>query len=202
MKLYSIIPAAGKSKRMKSNKYLLPLSCNKTIIECTIENLLKSNIDKIYLVTYDMNPLNNLINKYPINVCINNNINSQMSDSIKIALNSIIKREKEISDKTGLMIALADQPAVMTKTINIIIDEYLNHPYKIVIPTYQDKRGHPTIFPYKLIKEIYFEPTLREIIKKHKEKVLHKKINDKGIILDIDYPEDYSYILNYLKTND
>jgi len=73
-------------------------------------------------------------------------------------------------------------------------------PTKIVIPTFKGRRGHPTIFPYNIIKEIYVAETLRDVIGKYEDNILLFETDDEGIILDIDTPEDYEYVMEYVKS--
>jgi molybdenum cofactor cytidylyltransferase len=64
-----------------------------------------------------------------------------------------------------------------------------------VLPVYQGKRGHPVILDRKK-----YEPELldlhgdvggREIVQKHPEDVLEVAVASKGVLMDIDAPEDY-----------
>ena len=66
-------------------------------------------------------------------------------------------------------------------------------------PTFQDRRGHPTLFPKALLAEIYQGFNLREIIGRHPDKVTLLPVEDEGVVLDMDTPEDYREICRRLE---
>jgi CTP:molybdopterin cytidylyltransferase MocA len=67
-------------------------------------------------------------------------------------------------------------------------------PGRIIIPTYQDRRGHPTLFPRALLAEIQQGTNLREIIGRHPHKVMLLPVADEGVVLEMDTPEEYREI--------
>jgi CTP:molybdopterin cytidylyltransferase MocA len=191
----AIIPAAGRSKRMGSFKYLLPFIEKKTVIECCIENLFLSNISDIYVVLSENSLLIEAVKKYPVNILINDKENTHMADSIKIGLNSVKGQNK------GVLIALGDQPFIQIDTYKKIIESFTENSTRIVIPCFNSRKGHPVIFPLSIIKDLYDNETLRDVIEKHKDKVLLLNVDDEGILLDIDTEEDYNYLLKLVKNN-
>jgi molybdenum cofactor cytidylyltransferase len=197
MPIEVIMPAAGKSKRMGKNKYLLTLG-KKTIIEHCIANLVNADIGNIYVVLNDENQdIQDYIKKYNINIVINNLKDSYMADSIRLALNRI---STDNALECGILITPADMPLIQSKTIKEIIDLSHKNPSSIVIPTYNGKRGHPTIFPYNIIKELNYAETLLDVIDIHKNSLLLYPVNDTGVTLDIDTVDDYEYAKEIYRT--
>jgi len=68
-------------------------------------------------------------------------------------------------------------------------------PGRIIIPVYQGRKGHPTLFPYHVIMELRKCETLRDLIHSHGERILYLGVTDEGTVLDMDTPEDYQKIL-------
>lgn len=202
MPLYAVMPAAGRSRRMGKCKYTLFVYNNKTVIECAIENILLSGILDIFVVLNGEDAVVKAVSTYNVRICQNDNEHSYMADSIRIALNKISIDNPNMDEKTGIMIALADQPVIKSATIKKIIDIYAADPKKIVIPTFKGRRGHPTIFPYYIIKDLSEMETLRDVIGKHEDKILLLETDDEGIILDIDTPGDYEYVMEYIKSKE
>lgn len=202
MPMYAVMPAAGRSRRMGKCKYTLPVYNNKTVIECALENILLSGISDIVVVLSGEDAVKEIVSAYKVRICLNNNEHSYMADSIRIALKEIPLINPHMDEKTGIMIALADQPVIKPATIKKTIDLYVANPNKIVIPTLKGRRGHPTIFPYNIIKELYLTETLRDVIGKHEDDVLLFETDDEGVILDIDTPGDYEYVMEYIKNKE
>jgi molybdenum cofactor cytidylyltransferase len=191
MIIYNIIPAAGKSKRMNRNKYLLKIN-NKSMITTVIDNLLYAKLSNIYLVTSDNSPVFNEVKNYNnITILINNLESSEMADSIRVALKHI-----NASNSDGILITPADIPLVKVDTINELIRNFKKNKDKIIIPIYKDRKGHPVIFPSKIIYDLFNENTLRDVIKKHENDILYCNVHDEGILLDIDTEEDYKKIMH------
>ena len=189
MIIYNIIPAAGKSKRMGVNKYLLPIN-NKSMISAVIDNLIKANLKQIYVVISKNNDIYNKIKEYNnINILINDLDSSEMADSIKVALKNI-----NASDSDGILITPADIPLIKVDTIKGLIKSFIENKNKIIIPIYKGRKGHPVILPSKIIYDLFNENTLRDVIKKHKDEILYFKVNDEGILLDIDNEDDYKKV--------
>lgn len=192
MIIYSIIPAAGKSKRMKINKYLLTLQ-NKSLIRNTIDNLLDAELNDIYLILGENSSIQSEVKDYKIHILVNNLKISEMADSIKIALNNI-----NASNEDGILITPADIPLVKIDTIKHIVKSFIENKDKIIIPIYKGRKGHPVIFPSKIIYDLFNENTLRDILKKHEYAIFYCKVNDEGILLDIDSIEDYERVKHLL----
>lgn len=186
MTLYTIIPAAGKSKRMGTNKYLLPIN-NKSMIRCIIDNLLNANLTHIYLVLSENSPIYNEVADYHnINILINNLDSSEMADSIKIALKNI-----KMTDDDGVLIMLADMPFIKKDTLIQLTKHFFLHKNHIIIPLYKGRKGHPIIIPSKIIYELFFANTLRDVIKNNESSIFYLDVNDKAILMDLDTIEDY-----------
>jgi molybdenum cofactor cytidylyltransferase len=189
MIIYNIIPAAGKSKRMGVNKYLLPIN-NKSMIRAVVDNLLAANLENIYLVISKNSDIYGEVKDYNIKILINDLESSEMADSIRIALKHI-----NANNSKGILITPADIPLVKVDTLNELIKNFTENKDKIIIPIYKGRKGHPVIFPSKIIYDLFNENTLRDVIKKYEDKVHYIKVNDKGILFDIDTEEDYKKII-------
>jgi molybdenum cofactor cytidylyltransferase len=189
MRLYTIIPAAGKSKRMGINKYLLSIN-NKSMIRMVIDNLLDADLENIYLVLSENSPIYNEVADYQkINILINNLEPSEMADSIRIALKNI-----NMTDEDGVLITPADMPFINKDTLKLLTKYFVLHKNHITIPIYKGRKGHPIIIPSKIIYELFFANTLRDVIKNNESSIFYVEVNDKAILMDIDTVEDYKNI--------
>lgn len=186
--IWAIILAAGESRRMGSPKMLLQYK-GKTIIENVIDNVIASGADKVLLVLGSSgDELLKIIGELPVKHCYNENYKLGMLSSVKCGLNFIP------ADTGAALIFLGDQPMIGTDIINIVIEAYRREGKGIVMPVFNNKRGHPLLIDFKYRKEIQNldpEEGLRALARKFAHDVLEVKVNTPDILKDIDTREDY-----------
>ena len=185
MKICMIITAAGMSTRQKRNKLLIR-SNDETIIEKTINNFLKNNLNIFIVVGHQkelMIPI--LENRFgnDINIVENKEYYSGLASSLKAGLAAA----GDSYDYFGF--CNGDKPYIKIKTIESLLN-YLDENKPIVLmPLYQEQSGHPIFFSKKLIDEfelISGDMGGREIIKNHPDVLTYLPVNDVGVILDMD----------------
>lgn len=189
----ALLLAAGKGERMGGVKQLLSLG-KKRMIEAALDNLHNSRCDEIIVVLgFAVDEVRPLVEgKERVKVVINPQFEDGMSTSIHQGLKKISPRA------TGILIALADQPFIPPEVMNALIESFKTGNKGIVLPAYEGKRGHPVI----LDREKYEGELLalqgdvggKEIVGKHPEDVLEVEVASKGVLMDIDAPEDYQAI--------
>jgi len=195
----AILLAAGESRRMGSLKQLLPFG-ERTVIETCIANLLASTVNEIIVVLgHKAEEIAPTIEKYPVKTTINPEYADGMASSIKAGINVVN------NSTTAFLFALVDQPLIDPTIIDSIIDGYqanLRSGKKIVIPQYQGKGGHPTIFDAALrdqIQNIDFKVGLKQVKDQHLNQVLYLAVDDPRVVEDMDYWQDYQRQLSLLK---
>lgn len=189
LKNRAIILAAGSSTRMGSQKMLLPYG-ESTILETVIQNVLSSAVDSVLVVLgANHDQIRQVIDPLPVEVCINDKHESGM-------LSSVICGFSALPDDTGTaLLFLGDQPEIPPQVSNAIIEAYNDSLHGIVIPLTNHRRGHPLLVDYKYKREIGkldLEKGLRTLMHHFPEDVLEVEVEEPGILLDIDTPEDYS----------
>ncbi len=113
-------------------------------------------------------------------------------------LSSLKKALENISPESeGFFLNPVDYPAVKEETYRRIVREWSSQKHKIMIPAYRGRRGHPPIFPRSYISKILNLPDdinggVRAVFPKRDKGILTIETNDKGVIIDIDTPEEYS----------
>lgn len=129
--------------------------------------------------------ISGLIDGLPINIVVNNNYNSEMAESVRTGLRAVDK------SSTGVLICLSDHPLVSVDTLRMLVNMHIEQPGKIIIPLHNGKRGHPSLFPVNVLRELFDGLNLREVINKSPEKIVLADVVDEGVILDMDTMEDY-----------
>ena len=89
-----------------------------------------------------------------------------------------------------------DYPLVRPETVSAIASAFRAAPAPdaIVIPRFNGKRGHPVCIGEDLRKEALQMPDgaqARELIHRHENQIRDVDVADRGIITDIDTPEQY-----------
>jgi molybdenum cofactor cytidylyltransferase len=190
---WAIILAAGSSRRMGSQKLVLPYA-ESTIIETVIDNVLRSNVDHVLVVLgANHEKIRNTIGDKPVRFCHNQGHENGM-------LSSVICGMKNLPDDTGsALIFLGDQPGIPPAVTNAVIEAYNENLKGIVIPVYNHRRGHPLLVDMKYRKKmesIDLEEGLRTLRHHFPEDVLEVEVDEAGILVDIDTKEDYKKATN------
>jgi molybdenum cofactor cytidylyltransferase len=129
----------------------------------------------------------------------NNEYKKGMLTSVWSGLNSLSKSSEYI------LFTLGDMPLIKIETFNELTSSAINNKTIILAPTYRGKRGHPLIVNKSQIPDIYQlsgPGGLRTLLSKHPERITLHKVNDEGIIIDIDTIEDYNMYLKKQKGDD
>jgi molybdenum cofactor cytidylyltransferase len=185
----AIILAAGQSRRMGRPKMLLPWG-NRTVIEHVVATFLKAGVDEIVIVTgAEQERVEKAIAGYPVRAAHNRDYaTGEMLSSLQCGLRELPAQMQ------AALIGLGDQPQVREESIRAICDAYLNRPSKLIVPSFQRKRGHPWLMARPLWDEILaLRPpeTPRDFLNNHAGDILYVNMATPTILADLDTPEDY-----------
>jgi molybdenum cofactor cytidylyltransferase len=92
----------------------------------------------------------------------------------------------------GMLVCLVDHPLISAELAARVIEAFEREKNKIVIPTYQGKRGHPVVFPAALYQELLAAPEeigARAVVRAHAKDVLEIPVEEEGVILNLNDPE-------------
>jgi molybdenum cofactor cytidylyltransferase len=187
-KIWSIILAAGESKRMGSPKMLMALN-GSTILENVIQHVAGSDSDGILVVlgAY-LKDISAVVSRYSVLQCNNENFREGMLSSVKCGFRNLP------DDTDAVLVFQGDQPFISAGTINSLIEAYRQSEKGIVLPVYKGKRGHPLLLDIKYRGEVEaLDPDegLRGITRLHSDEILEVESEESGILRDIDTLEDY-----------
>lgn len=183
--LSAIIVAAGLSSRMGSFKPLLPLG-GKPMLRLAIDNMRLAGADEIIVVTgYRAQELRSIIADADAKEVHNPDYRvTGMYDSVKLGL-------RALGDSVGrVMLTPADNPAVMQSTYASLLGSNA----LIVRPSFEGNSGHPLIISGALIPYMlsYDGPMgMRGAVERSGFKIDEVAVNDPGITMDADTPEQY-----------
>ncbi|MDO8754420.1 MAG: nucleotidyltransferase family protein [Anaerolineales bacterium] len=184
----AIILAAGESKRMGEPKMLMPYG-KSTVLQTVISAFQSAGIKDILVVTGGARQqVEMLIGKTVQTVFNDNYQNGEMLSSIQLGL-SVKMREA-----SAALICLGDQPQVEERSVRSICNAFLESKSQLVVPSYQNQRGHPWLVARSLWDELLTlkaPKTSRDFLKKHARAIHYVNINTPSVIEDLDTPQDY-----------
>jgi molybdenum cofactor cytidylyltransferase len=191
MTYFAIVPAAGRSRRMGQPKLLLPWGTS-TIIESVLSAWKASQVVATIVVLHpDDRQLADICRDAGAEVVIPTEPPPEMKDSIRYGLERVLEISAD-TDPTGWLLAPADMPALSADAIDRVIKESKAQTGKIVIPTYEQQRGHPVCFPWTLVEEaINLEPDEGVNVLRQRHPTHEFTCERKEILFDVDTPEDY-----------
>jgi len=170
---------------MGAFKPLLPFG-NKTVIETCIDYLREGGADPIVVVLgHRANEIRDLIQN--VTIAFNPDPDSEMGASIAAGIKALPETTK------ATIIALVDHPAIPARIVSTLISEWQNGA-RIVIPTYQNRGGHPVLVDLNFKTELLnLDRTggLRALFQTHSNELKRLPVDSSFVARDMDTWDDY-----------
>ena len=181
----AIVLAAGKSERMGRPKALLPLQ-GKTFLENILSAISRSPVEETRVVVgHHRNEIEPHV-KPPARLVFNPNYEQGMITSLQAGIRSLPPHT------SGALLFLVDHPLVDSETIEFLVRKV--GPDRIVLPTFQGRRGHPVLFGSAILQEILGLSSSQGaniVVHKDPDRIVEVSVNSRGILVDVDTPEDF-----------
>ncbi len=190
-KVAAVIAAAGQSRRMGAPKQLLPWG-ESTVIATVVQNLSAAGAEPVICVVgHRQDDVRAALQATPAEIVFNPDYASgEMLSSYQAGIGALVK-----TACVGALIALGDQPQIDSALIRQVIEQALNTPRCLVIPSYNMRRGHPFYVPRQLwaaLLALKGEETLRTLLVRHAEDIVYVNVANDAILRDMDTPTDYT----------
>lgn len=170
---------------MGAFKPLLPFG-DKTVIECCIDYLRKGGCETIVVVVgHRASEIRERLRN--VTFALNPDPNSEMGASIAAGVRTLPETTKAVA------IALVDHPAIPATVVSTLIKEWRNSA-RIVIPTWQDRGGHPVLVDLSFRSDLLTldqSGGLRALFKTHQHAVKRVPVNSPFVARDMDTWDDY-----------
>lgn len=182
----AILLAAGQSRRLGAFKPLLPFG-DKSVIQCCIDCLREGGANPIVVVLgHRADEIREWIKD--VTIAINPDPESEMGASIAAGISTLPETAEAV------VIALVDHPAIPASIVATLISEWQSGA-RIVIPTYQDRGGHPVLVDLTFKTELLnLDRTggLRSFFAGNQNEVKRLPVDSPFIARDMDTWDDYS----------
>jgi molybdenum cofactor cytidylyltransferase len=187
-----VLLAAGRSQRMGQPKLLLPWN-GVPLVRHVAQNVLQSDIKQLVVVVGHRAPhVEAALDGLPVQIVRNAAFLEGQSISVRAGVAALDQQTE------AALILLADQPLVQPTTLNLLIHTYHNFQASIVIPRFNGQRGNPVLFGHQVfeqLQQLQGDQGARPILQTYAAQTRFVDVDDEGVVLDIDTPENYEKVL-------
>lgn len=193
-KVAAIVLAAGLASRFGRQKLLAPVG-DRPMLECTLDTLRASTVDKIVLVLGHLSDeVLRSVSTNGVRVVLNPEYREGMSSSLRAGIRALE------GDEDAVLVVLGDQPLLRAETIDAMRRAYEEAGVQAVIPVHRGQRGNPVLLDLALrnrMEAIRGDMGCRELLKELDD-VLALEVDDLGVIIDIDTEDDLDRALKVI----
>jgi molybdenum cofactor cytidylyltransferase len=192
----AVILAAGRSRRMGTQKLLLPYG-GSTVIGHVAREVLRGPVDRVVVVAgQDAGAIAQALAERPLEMVHNPDPEGDMLSSVRCGLRALP------TDTEGVLVVLGDQPAITADLVARLVTAFRTGDRGIVVPVHDGRRGHPLVFSARYAEELlssHGDTGLRGLLQAHPEDVLELVVDDASVLSDMDVPADYRRELERLR---
>jgi molybdenum cofactor cytidylyltransferase len=191
----AIVLAGGFSRRMGRFKPLLPMG-DRLSIERVVDLFQDAGIDHIRVVVgHRAGEIRRVVDPLTVTCVENPDYTEGMFTSVLAGVRSLP------GPCRAFFIHPADIPMVRSQTVRRLAAAGLDSTAVVLYPTFDGRRGHPTLIRSRLIPHILrWSGTggLRSLLQEYEAESLEVPVADEAVLLDLDTPRDYACILTRL----
>lgn len=195
-RLFAIIPAAGKSRRMGTHKLLLSLG-KETVIQRLVRALSSSSVTQIVIVARkDDHLLKKHVSGLNVQLIQPEKDPPDMKVSVQVALEWIETHHSPSEEDSWLLIP-ADHPVLNVALITSLNEVWEKSNVSCMIPTFQGRKGHPAFFRWPVSKAVFRlqeDEGINALTRSQNIQPLLTACNHPEILIDLDTPEDYENV--------
>lgn len=190
MTLHCLIPAAGAASRMRGADKLLEEVEGAPCLRVMAQRALEAGLDVIVTLPSADHPRAEALKGLDVETLVVPNAANGMSASLVAGAQAVPK------SSAGLMVLLADMPALKTEDLSAMAEGFAEQPSMILRARSASKQpGHPIIFPSALLSAFWHltgDSGAQRLIQRHAEHLRYFDVDDERVCLDLDTPEAWA----------
>jgi molybdenum cofactor cytidylyltransferase len=177
---------------MGRNKMLLPYGTATVLETIVMEVTACPDVTEVVVVTgHQPDQIAALLAPYAVRCVLNPAFaQTEMLASLQVGIRALR------AETQAALVVLGDQPRLQREVIHRVVAAY--EPGKLVIPSYQMKRGHPSLIDRVWWDDLLALPdtaTLRDFIHAHERQIRYVVVETDSVLKDLDTPQDYNELL-------
>ncbi len=195
----ALVLAAGLSRRMGTNKLLLPFK-ERTVLAQVVSVLQDCPLDEIIVVIgHERDRVKDSISRHITQrgglrfVYNPNYAGGDMLSSIQAGLAAL----HNDSRCEAALVALGDQPQIEQRIAEQVIAAH--EPGKVIIPSFNRHGGHPILIDRACWPDVLALPigaSLRDVWRAHPSWLRYVKVNTETVLRDMDTPDEYRRLVS------
>ena len=191
----AIVLAAGESRRMgRVNKLLLPFG-ETTLIERVVGAVGQSEGGEVIVVLgHEADRVRAALDRHSVTFVENDRYREGMTTSIHTGVRAAS------ADASGFMICLSDLPLIEPEELNQLIAAFTgDDERRIVVPTFEGRRGNPVLFSafYKSKILEHPGPGCKGIVEENPHHVLEVAMPTDHVLRDVDTMDAYQQLSDF-----
>ena len=159
-------------------------------LQIIMRNLGEAGVDRLVVVLgHHAAEIQQTTNLDRAQVVVNENYRLGQTSSLQAGLKALDLRATD-----GILLCLVDHPAVSADVMRNILLAHRESGAPVVVPVYKGQRGHPVFIGRALFEELLALKTTdgaNSVIRKYYDSSCWLDVDQEGVLLDIDQPEDY-----------
>jgi molybdenum cofactor cytidylyltransferase len=196
LRIYALVPAAGKSERMGRPKLTLGLG-DASVIQRVVRALEAGGADYVFVVAPPV--------PEPGAVVLANHARvegawvvhcpaptADMRATVEVGLDDLT--HGLVPPPDGLLLCPGDSPRISPALVKAVVARFRQDPARVVVPVHAGKKGHPVALPWALARTIPDLPPgvgINALVESQGERLIRLEVDDPGAVIDLDTPEDY-----------
>lgn len=186
-----VVLAAGRSSRMGRAKALLPVG-EQTFLESAVRTLREGGCDPVVAVlppNGDAGRMVALVESAGGTPTVNPDPEAEQVDSLRRGL------ERLGEGPAAAIVLPVDFPLAGPGVVRRLIEAFRGRGAPIVRPIHHARPGHPVLFARDLWSELSdpgLEEGARDVVHRHHAEIEDVVVDDRGVTVDVDTPEDFA----------
>ena len=186
----AVVLAAGASKRMGEPKLLLPWLNKRSIIEHTVEQLIRLKVDPLVVVTgHYSDVIRQALERWEVQFTQNRAFKTaELGGSLRAGLHALP------ANTSAALIVLGDQPNIPPKVIQQILMAYAEQQRDIILPQFDGRIGYPALIARRHWPELLAmkdDSAFERWLAAHAADALRVPVDTDAIFRSVDTPQDY-----------
>jgi CTP:molybdopterin cytidylyltransferase MocA len=199
----AVVLAAGHADRMGSNKLTLSLGSG-TVVGCVVATALAA-CDRVIVVIglYDQGT-KTAVEQTARSLGAEGRL--EVVEGVLYDPGMFISVQAGLRRVTGADVVLifpGDIPLTLPETAIAVRDAVSEGRVDVAVPSCGGRRGHPVAISGRCVPELLAmseHSTLRQFMTLHASTMKLVPVDDRGMLLDLDTPDEYDYVLECLKS--